>query len=466
MDRKKAIIVDFFNNVLNNYEIELSIDLNSDSEEIFKLYDNQGANWSNINENEFNNLADVIDRLDSLHKDYIYKSLEDRENSNEIIPKDDWDLTVKRCLESDTITELLFEITPRDYQEIMKKNERFDIKEVVKILDEDEKFYKKVCQKYIGTMSKEMLLNRNDKILHIFIEDDYIDLKEKGKINNQNYKDYLDENFEVYEYNFYQEFYNTIVKNEIAYDLNDLELFDEKGNWNFYITFEELKKVGYAFMVKDNFPLIEKYAISEKNIYDFFNHFSLEQLENFEKTLHLYFETNDICIDKNTLELYSKSNTHFNSDILRLAEKTESYEDFIEEFKNYSITHNDLILEKVKEYFKENEIKDLMDYGNDSDEGLYHLSSLYEDIMDKLSIKFNQIYTEDISDGKYLTTIIFEDNSEIKIFTSAFNGIETVANNVETIYEFYEKEKNSMINLNKKNEKIDKKVSDFNYDYN
>ena len=154
----------------------------------------------------------------------------------------------------------------------------------------DEKFYKSACEKYISTMSKEMLLNVNDKILHIFIDDDYIKLKEKSKINSQNYKDYLDENFEIDEYESYEEIYNSFIKDNIAYDLNDLALFDEDGNWDFYITFEELKKVGYGFMVKDQFPLIEKYAVSEENIFDFFDYFSLEQLEDFEESLHLYFE--------------------------------------------------------------------------------------------------------------------------------------------------------------------------------
>ena len=482
MDRKKAIIVDFFNEVLDLYEMDLSTDLNSDSEDVFRLYDRQGANWSDIDFNEFYTLADVVDRLDSLHRDYIYKSLEDRENSNEIIPKDDWDLTVKRCLESDTVTKLLFEITPRDYQEIMKKNKKFDIKEIIKILDEDEKFYKNICQKYAKTMLKEMLLEKDNKILHIYVDDDYIKLKEKGKINNQNYKDYLDKNFEVYEYNFYQDFLNSTVKYEIYNDLNDLELFDENGNWNFYITFEELKKVGYAFMVKDQFPLLQKYILEDDKVYDFFNHFSLEELEDFEKTLHLYFETNDIQHDNKTLELYSKSNSNFNSNIIQLAEGLSSYENFMEELKKAkeNITnfnqkeepnYYDLSLEKAKEYFKENDIKDLMEYGNDSDEGLYHFSSLYEEIMDKLNIKFNDIYTEDVSAGKYVTTIIFENNSEINLITSAFNGEEAVAENVESICEFYEKIKNNskenITNFNQKNEeKNQKESSDFDYDYN
>ena len=48
----------------------------------------------------------------------------------------------------------------------------------------------------------------------------------------------------------------------------------------------------------------------------------------------------------------------------------------------------------------------------------------------------DSIYTEDISDGKYLTTITFEDNSQINLDTSAFNGIDVVTENIKSIYEY------------------------------
>ena len=79
-----------------------------------------------------------------------------------------------------------------------------------------------------------------------------------------------------------------------------------------------------------------------------------------------------------------------------------------------------------------------MQYGSDSDEGLYHLSSMYEEIMDKLDIKYSNVYTEDgISDGKYMTTVTFENGSSMTIDTSAWNGIEVVTQNIESIYETY-----------------------------
>lgn len=301
----------------------------------------------------------------------------------------------------------------------------------------------------------------DNKILHIFIEDEYINLKEEGKINNQNYKEYLDEDFDVYEYDSYQELYNSVIKAEIAYDLNDLALVDENGNWDFYITFEELKKVGYGFMVKDQFPLIENYAVPEDKIFEFFDYFSLEQLEDFEQSLNQYFNEGSIVFNEDSYDgLESKENANFNRDILRLACGLTTYEDFIEDYTEDSISYYDLSLSKVIEYFKENEIKDLMEYGSDGDEGLYHLSSMYQEIMDKLGIKYSNVYTEDVSDGKYLTTIIFENDSSIQVDTSAWNGIKTVAENMESIYESYENLKEKIKPNEVKNEK------EFEYDFN
>lgn len=446
--------------MLNVYDFQLVIDINKDLENIFRLNDIQKGNLNGIEQEEFYTLADIIERLDTYHQDYVYNPLEMKQEDNIELKKDDWDLVAKRYLESDTVANILSEIHTKEYIDFISKKEKCEIQDIIKILDEDEKFYKSICEKYVGTMSKEMLLKIDDKILHIFIEDEYIKLKEEGKINSKNYKEYLDGDFEVYEYDFYQDLYNSTIKNEVAYDLNDLELFDSNGKWDFYITFEELKKMGYGFMVKDQFPLIEKYAVPEDKIFEFFNYFSLEQLEDFEKTLHLYFETDDIEYDKNTLELYSKSNSYFNSNIICLAERAESFEDFLEDYKEHSQDYYDLSLSKVIEYFRENEIKDLMDYGNEKDEGLCHLSSMYKEIMDKLDIKYSNVYTEDVSDGKYLTTITFEDNSSIKVDTSAWNGIKVVTENMESIYEAYENLKEKMKSNEVKNE------NEFEYDFN
>lgn len=300
----------------------------------------------------------------------------------------------------------------------------------------NENFYKSVCNKYINTMSKEVLLETNNKVLHIFIEDEYIELKENGKINIQNYKEYLDGDFNVDEYDSYKDLYNSIIKDEVINDIEQLGLFDDNNNWNFYITFEELKEMGYAHKVKYNYPLIEEYIIDDED--DFYDYFSLEQLNEFEETLYLYYETEDIDTNK-WGELYSKSNKLFNYNIIALSEGMIDYYDLVQDYRIKYKTYYDLSLDKVIEYFRENYIKDLMEYGSDRDEGLTPISSLYKEIMDKLNIKYANVYTEDVSDGKYLTTITFENDSQIKIDTSAWNGIKVVTENVESIYETYEK---------------------------
>ena len=462
MERKKAIVVDFLNELLDLYEFELWIDINSDAENVFRLNDRQGANWSGIEQDEFSTLADIVERLSSPHDDYIYKSLEEREDANEFIPKDDWDLTAKRYLESDTVANILSEITAKEYKEIMKYKEKFEIKDILEILDLEEKFCKSVCQKYVNTMSKEMLLEKDNKILHIYIEDEFIDLKEKGLINANNYEQYLDGNFEVEEYRFYKELYDSAIKNNIAYDLNDLELFDEKDNWAFYITFEELKKVGYGFMVKDHYPLLEKYAIPEDKQLDFYNHFTLEQLDDFEESLQKYFIEGSIIYNQNDGTLEAKEDYSFNSDILRLACGLISYKDFIDDYTEYTISNFDLALPKVMSYFRENNIKNLMDYGCDTDEGLHKLSSMYKELLDKSNIPYFDVSTRDKegSDGKFITTISFDSNTEIEFETEAWNGIKAVTENVSSIYENYKIFNENSIKNEVQNDK------EFEYDYN
>lgn len=183
------------------------------------------------------------------------------------------------------------------------------------------------------------------------------------------------------------------------------------------------------------YPLIKKYIISDKNVDNFFSHFTIEQLDYFENSLHLYFNTQDIKYNQEYDSLESTEDYDFNRGIIRLACGLITYQDFIDDYEIDKSDYSEIILSKVIEYFREHKIKNLMEYGNDYDEGLYHLSSLYKELMDKLNIKYMYVSTEDVSDGSYLTTITFEDNSEIKLDTDAFNGIKVVNQNVNSIYD-------------------------------
>ena len=65
---------------------------------------------------------------------------------------------------------------------------------------------------------------------------------------------------------------------------------------------------------------------------------------------------------------------------------------------------------------------------------------MYKEILEQLNINFKSINTEDgMSDGKYVTTIVFNNNSEIKLDLSAWNGIGNVTDNIESVLEKYEK---------------------------
>lgn len=146
-NRNKYIVVKFFSELLDLYEFELLIDTNSNSENIFRLKDLQGANWSSIEQDEFDTLADIVERLDSVHNDYIYKSLEERIDAKENIPRNDWDLTAKRFLESNTVAEILIEIDVNEYKSLMNEKGKFEMQDIIKILNEDESIYENLKQK-------------------------------------------------------------------------------------------------------------------------------------------------------------------------------------------------------------------------------------------------------------------------------------------------------------------------------
>ena len=441
MEEKKKVIINFLNEILSLYEFQLLIDTDVNGKEFFKIEDLQGGNWQDINNEEFISITDIINRLDSCHDDYIFIPLENREEANEEIPKDDWDLTAARYLRSDIIAKVLNNITPEEYRKLMINSKKYETIDMINILNEDDLFYKDICQKYVNTMSKEMLLDTKNEILHIYIQDEYIPLKEAGKIDIYNYTNYLEGNFEVEHYKFYFGLYSSVIKDNIAYDLNDLGVFDLEDEWDFYLTFEELQKIGYGYIVKDHFPLLEEYAVPEERIYDFFEHFSLEQLKEFEETLRLYYKTGKIKFDKDLGFLTSETYT-FNNDILKLSCGLISYQDFMEDYKiKEPITQKEILIRKeVIKYFNENQIENMENYGADSDEGLCKISSLYSEIMDKLNIKYSDVFTEDgISGGKYIITISFDDDTNIVLDSKSRDNFENVVDNVVSISEEYEK---------------------------
>ncbi|MEG2235157.1 MAG: hypothetical protein RR144_01765 [Clostridia bacterium] len=102
----------------------------------------------------------------------------------------------------------------------------------------------------------------------------------------------------------------------------------------------------------------------------------------------------------------------------------------------------------VEEYFKKNDIKDLMEYEADSAYNeLISISKLYKELMIKVNINYKNIYTEDIDNGKFNTTITFDDNNKIDIQTNAWSGKGIVEENLQLIQEEYKEYQENNIEM-------------------
>lgn len=66
--------------IIESEDFELKIDKDKDGDKVFKLVDDNSANWGDIESDEFYNLATVIDRLEAYHDDYYFKEFEEKRN--------------------------------------------------------------------------------------------------------------------------------------------------------------------------------------------------------------------------------------------------------------------------------------------------------------------------------------------------------------------------------------------------
>lgn len=109
-------------------------------------------------------------------------------------------------------------------------------------------------------------------------------------------------------------------------------------------------------------------------------------------------------------------------------------------YNNFFGSEEEKITDVVNTYFAEKDLKDLMEYGSDRDYYVMpSLTDLYKGILSRLNIPTYNITTEDFSDGKYETTIEFNNQHSIVIDTSAWNGESEVIENVIGIQEEFKK---------------------------
>lgn len=115
-----------------------------------------------------------------------------------------------------------------------------------------ENFYKKVSIAYINTRNKYLSLEEKGKIHYLILSDQAKGMTNDGKdINIDNYKEYLDPDFEYDNlndqiYTSWEELFADHVDEEIAFDIEDLGV-EEDGKWNFYISKEDLDILGYEY---------------------------------------------------------------------------------------------------------------------------------------------------------------------------------------------------------------------------
>lgn len=123
--------------------------------------------------------------------------------------------------------------------------------------------------------------------------------------------------------------------------------------------------------------------------------------------------------------------------------KTYYYIDDDEEkyiYNNFWGNDEEKITDIVNTYFAEKDLTDLMEYGSDRDcYVMPSLTDLYKGILSRLNIPTYNITTEDFSDGKYETTVEFNNQYSIVIDTSAWNSENEVIANVISIQEEFKK---------------------------
>lgn len=167
----------------------------------------------------------------------------------------------------------------------------------------------------------------------------------------------------------------------------------------------------------------------------------------FDKSFYLKNDITEGILDGGTLEIDEKMTLKefleaINTDRLKIDTNerytvmdTKKFYDYVDQKLQIDKIHKDrdILHVHVSKYFENNGIKSLMDYGSDSDDGLNHISSIYEDIMDQMNIDYSNVFTVDRSDGKYLTTVTFKNNDSIDLETKAWNGMKDVASNMDFI---------------------------------
>ena len=205
---KKRVILAHFLEMLDFYEFELYVDEQTNQ---FALSDNQHANLGDIEEDRFDTLLDVIDRMEVYHNDYIYESYEACIYEGE--ESSFWDLICVDFLESEVISEIAKTIVPNFFEQHKTENIENLTELVETILNQQsertlrdairESALKKLIEyetKGIKVMKETSSILFNHIVLDMLIEDDLKTFSTKiKKIENFNMEWFLIMKEKIYE---------------------------------------------------------------------------------------------------------------------------------------------------------------------------------------------------------------------------------------------------------------------------
>ena len=156
----------------------------------------------------------------------------------------------------DEMFELDFD-KPIDFSKLKVTENRKVTEDVDVDLGED--FYEKICRAYVDTANLEWVTTNpenNNSVVHGYFVDDNQANEYKDKVTPDNFKDIIAgdgtaetiEGNDYYEYDTWEDFYEEYVKDEIAYDINDIGVYSDGSTdgdiWDFYISEEDLTKLG------------------------------------------------------------------------------------------------------------------------------------------------------------------------------------------------------------------------------
>ena len=234
---------------------DFNIDIiEEDGDLCFSLVDRQGAYLGDIGFDRFVSLGAVIDRMDTYHIDYFYTDYDERVDEGEEIPQDDWCRKVLAFFESDYVAGLLLGIDVQTY--LAHKDKTLDEivlnqAEALRYVNEgrfDAVGYvmdKAIALDIMETQSAYDVIEYNGSIYELYNNDNLGWASEFEKALRAG--DVSDFDFCVYD-----TFADLIEgqKGLIRDDFGDIGLYDEEGQWDFYLSEYELEYIGLGEELK------------------------------------------------------------------------------------------------------------------------------------------------------------------------------------------------------------------------